>query len=99
MAPASRRRVGRWAGARCGDAEGESGIYPPQPPCGSGARCCEPAPGFPAVRGIAGRRFAAIRGEARACEVRDACPPRGVCPADFLRDVRSWTVLSIALGG
>ncbi len=49
MARSSRRRVRRWAGARRSHAQSESGVYTSQSSCGSGARCRQHSPGFPAL--------------------------------------------------
>ena len=47
----TRFRIGTGAGARCGHADGKSGIHPTQPLGGGGARCRDAAAGFRSVRG------------------------------------------------
>jgi hypothetical protein len=93
MAPAPGRRARFVADTGGHDAHGKSGIHPAQPPGGGGHRCRRWATGLPAVRGIAGRYVAPVRGQARPRAVRHASPPRGVRQADFLRDVSGGTAI------
>src|ERR1700693_5046455 len=87
MAPAPQRGGCLGGGARFCHANGKSGVHPPKPPCGGGARGGHVAAELPAVRTIAGRCVTPIRAQAGTGAVRHASSPRGGRRRDFLRVV------------